>query len=530
MLDRLISGAGAVTDGADRSVRLLTSSPRGSSSTTRPGSVVVAVVLLALATLLMLAGVEAGDPTTPRSLDPAEVAGGAADPGERAYAAMDGSLLTTWVETFEDGNDNGIEDADEHGIAWYYWLVDPEARRGVTVRSTRSPGSILTYRGGGVVVDDPGYIVTGDPWFPGEVAAAGLQVDPDIIIDTTHAVGETIPLDLAAGAPTVGTAVAVAGPRTGAYRLVCTRDDDGDAACDEDEADRVEIAVFDPASKRAIRVLLREPPEFSDASLTGVLRREERAVDDAKTAAGFDFGSLDIVVSDRYILDEDVPPGSAPLAFALALVLMAIAGLILVGLAGGYLIYRRSGASLPLPATTLGPGDRIPVRVSGLVRTPTGLGHTREAPAELIRFVLGRRVGPTHAPTLDDAAADTEPRDDRSSPDVAMPDVAPPDVPAPADDRPDAAAPPVEDDPAIVTTLIVELSDAAEGVALGLGELQRLSSGQVMTFRAPRPALRVVAGTGPLLLSFETEAERDRAAAELLDEYGFGPDGRDRRI
>ena len=37
-----------------------------------------------------------------------------------------------------------------------------------------------------------------------------------------------------------------------------------------------------------------------------------------------------------------------------------VAGVILVGLAGGYLIYRRSGASLPAPATTLGPGERIP--------------------------------------------------------------------------------------------------------------------------------------------------------------------------
>ena len=30
--------------------------------------------------------------------------------------------------------------------------------------------------------------------------------------------------------------------------------------------------------------------------------------------------------------------------------------------------------------------------------------------------------------------------------------------------------------------------------------------------------------TGPLLLSFDTDAERDRAAAELLGEAGLGPD------
>ena len=76
------------------------------------------------------------------------------------------------------------------------------------------------------------------------------------------------------------------------------------------------------------------------------------------------------------------------------------------------------------------------------------------------------------------------------------------------------------------TTLLVERIGYAQGVALGLGELNRISSGRVMAFRGPRPAVRVVAGTGPLYLSFDTEAERDRAAAELLDETGLGPDGK----
>ena len=66
--------------------------------------------------------------------------------------------------------------------------------------------------------------------------------------------------------------------------------------------------------------------------------------------------------------------------------------IILVGLAGGYLIYRRSGAALPAPATTLEPGERIPLRMTGMVRTPTGLEHLREAPGDLVRFVLGRQV------------------------------------------------------------------------------------------------------------------------------------------
>ena len=50
--------------------------------------------------------------------------------------------------------------------------------------------------------------------------------------------------------------------------------------------------------------------------------------------------------------------------------------------------------------------------------------------------------------------------------------------------------------------------------------------GSLMTLSAPRPPLRVVAATGPIFLSFATEAERDRAAAaELLVESGLGQEG-----
>ena len=60
-----------------------------------------------------------------------------------------------------------------------------------------------------------------------------------------------------------------------------------------------------------------------------------------------------------------------------------------------------------------------------------------------------------------------------------------------------------------------------EGVAIGLGELQRLSRGEVRPLRGARPAIRATAGTGPLLLSFDSESERDRAMAELLEESGL---------
>ena len=431
-------------------------------------------------------------PASPVALDPAMVAGAATRTlGDRTYATLNGSLMTDWVETFEDANDNGIEDADEHGVAWFYWLVDPAQRRGVTIRSTRAPASVFRFEGSGIVIPDPGYPVEEEPWYDAEVKATGLDMDRTTIIDATGAVGATVPLDLAAGLPSVGTAVAVAGSRTGGYLTLCTQDLDRDGVCDREEVDRVELAVFDPTTKRAVRVLLREPPQFSEASLTGLLRREERAVDDARSTKGLDFGGMDIVVSDRFVLDDAVPPANAPLAFVLALALAAVAATILVGLAGGYLIYRRTAGPLPAPATTLGPGERLALRLTGVVRTPTGREHLREAPSELVRFVLGRPIAPPGAP-----------------------------------DAPDAPDARIDDDTPIATTLIVERTGVAQGVAVGLGELKKVSAGRVMTFRAPRPALRVVAGTGPLLLSFDTEADRDRAAAELLDESGLGPDGK----
>jgi hypothetical protein len=284
--------------------------------------------------------------------------------------------------------------------------------------------------------------------------------------------------------PAAGTSVDLNGARLGSWVGVCRHDPRIDSACPSDEQDLFEILVFDRASRHAIRVLVRDVPEFTaDADLTGLLRREERAVDDARTGAQSDFGALDLRVSDRYVLDEAAGAGTAPLTFALASLVAATAGVILVGWAGGYLIYRRSGLSLPAPATSLEAGERIPLRITGILRTPTGLEHVREAPGVLIRFVLGRPI--TSSPSADDPA----------------------------------------DEPSVATTLIVERTDTPQGIAVGSGELKRLSSGQVMTLRAPRPALRVVVATGPLFLSFDTEAERDRAAAELLVESGLGQDG-----
>src|SRR3954465_13778119 len=106
MLDRLISGAGAVTDGADRSVRALTSGSRRGFAATHPGSLLVVALLVVLAGMLFLAGMEATDPSTPVILAPADVAG-SRDLGDRTFATIHGAFSSAYAEYFSDDNDNG---------------------------------------------------------------------------------------------------------------------------------------------------------------------------------------------------------------------------------------------------------------------------------------------------------------------------------------------------------------------------------------------------------------------------------------
>jgi hypothetical protein len=503
MLDRLISGAGALTDGADRSVRALSGSSRSGFASTGPGSLLVVALLVVLAGLLILAGLEATDPSTPVLLAPAEIVA-SRTLGDRTYSTIHGALSSTYAEYFSDDNANGIEDAGEAALVWYYWLVDRDARAGVTVRSVRPPESLFTFRGSGVLIDPPTYARESFDPYDDDAQRAGLSIEPGVVLDTTKSsTAAPTPLDMTGTLPPTGTTVELSGARLGSYIGVCRHDPGADSACPSDEQDLYEVVVFDRVSRHAIRVLVRDLPEFTgDADLTGLLRRDERAVDDARAGVQVDFRALDLTVSDRYVLDEAVAAGTAPLTFALAGLVAALAGVILVGWAGGYLIYRRSARGLPVPAGSIGAGERIPLRITGVLRTPTGFEHVREAPGALTRFVLGRPVTTSHVVAV---AAD----DPASAGDLGHP--------ATADD-PDL-------EPPIATTLIVERTDTPQGIAVGSGELTRLSSGQVMTLRAPRPALRVVADTGPIFLSFDTEAERDRAAAELLIESGLGPDG-----
>jgi hypothetical protein len=536
VLDRLISGAGALTDRADRLVRAITSGRGPDVMGNRPGSVLVIVILIVASVVFGLLALESTDNPTPRQIAPAEVAS-ADDIGRRVYATIEGVVADSFVETFPDDDADGIQDADETGDAWYYFLVD-ESGSGVTIRSTRHPEDIYRYTATGVVVRDPEYVSVDVTEFGKLEGTSGIELDDTFYLDASSVPsGSAQPLDLSAEMPAPGTAVTITGPYVG-WLDVCSGDADGDGECEEAEFDAIDAFIADPGSGRAITVLQADQPEPVPIEFTGMLRDEAASIRDAKSTRDLDFDSLGITVSDRYLLDDQAAPASAGLSLGLAILAGLLAAILTVGLVGGYLVFRRSKRPLPSGGRTMGPGDEIPVHVTGALRREGGLIHVREAKGRLMRFSLEMPPAETvasselaaiaaveAAPPTELEASMSEPEAPPAEPDapVAWESPATPAIPSwssvvptpPVAEAARDAAAPVADVP---TTLIFERLGKPEGVALGKGELRQLVSGRVMPFRGPRPALQVRAGTGTLLLSFDSKEERDRAAAELIGE------------
>ena len=90
--------------------------------------------------------------------------------------------------------------------------------------------------------------------------------------------------------------------------------------------------------------------------------------------------------------------------------------------------------------------------------------------------------------------------------------------PVTGDPLPEAQSPPPLDVP---STLIVERDGRPEGVALGRGEVTAVEAGTVASVGWERPAIRAHTGTGPIVLTFDTPAARDAAAAAIIAEAGL---------
>ena len=114
---------------------------------------------------------------------------------------------------------NGIEDEGEETIVWYYWLVDRDARAGVTVRSTRPPEALFTFRGSGILIDEPRYPREVYAEYGDEASRAGLTIEPAVVLDTTNGLaGARTPISLDAPLPRTGTPVELTGARLGVVR------------------------------------------------------------------------------------------------------------------------------------------------------------------------------------------------------------------------------------------------------------------------------------------------------------------------
>jgi len=499
LLDRLISGAGAVAHLADRIVRVVVP---GNRAEYRPVGLALAGLLGVVALIGVVLGAENLGDRTVRDFGADDVAQG--NHGNRAYATVTGGLIGAYVETFRDDNDDGQQQPEEKSVAWIYFLVDPETKRGVTVESERNPAAVYAYRATGVVVDDADYVREDADLFKATIDELGLTLDARSYIDTTKS-GQAKPVALADELPADGTAVEVNGSRSVDFLDVCSTDPNNDGECTNDEADLWDVLIYDPVSKKAVTVLTATSPEFAPATFTGTLRRAPNRVAEAQVVQNepirlSDYG---VTVSPDYLLSHGDRPADPVLLFVLALIAGAVAAVIAVGVAGGYLRFR-PGGKLPPAALELPAGGRIPLRITGDLRTPRGFGHVREAPAELVRFAM--------------IPVQAEPMEQPGVPPVsAVPEVPLPTTPAP--EVPSTAPGPDEQPP---TTLIIERGGRPEGIAVGEGELTAMETGTVYPFRGARPALRLTAGTGTLLVSFESSTARDVAAAELAAETGIG--------
>ena len=220
--------------------------------------------------------IESTDNPTPRAIAPAEVAT-ADDIGRRVYATIEGVVADNYVETFPDDDGDGIQDADETGDAWYYFLVD-ESGSGVTVRSTRHPEDIYRYTATGKVVRDPEYVSVDVAEFGKLEGTAGIELDDTFYLDASTAPsGSPQPLDLSAEMPAPGTAVTITGPYIG-WLDVCSGDADGDGECEESEFDAIDAFIADPGSGRAITVVQADHPEPVPIQFTGMLRDEAASI------------------------------------------------------------------------------------------------------------------------------------------------------------------------------------------------------------------------------------------------------------
>jgi hypothetical protein len=511
MLDRLRSGAGAIADIADRIVQAFI----------RVGRLgpIVAIALLGFGSAVMLGlGIEATDNPEPRQIGSAEVAS-ATDLGRRTYATVSGTLAASYIETYDDVNNNNQRDPDEHGRSWFYWLVDPATNSGVTVRSKHGPDEVYHFEATGSARHDKDYVGADRSAFAPTLQDYSVDLG-EIVIDTkTGSNGTAVAYDWSSPPPTE-TIATVSGTSLGEVGY-CSTDSNANGNCDGDEIDGWDLLVYDPATKHGVLVITDSDRLAETRKLTGMLRRDPGAVRDAKnpTEANFAFSDLGFSVSDEYVLEEGGKPLSAPLAFASSGLLALLAVIVLIGWRSGYIVYRREDRPLPSRGRSLGIGEKVPVHVSGPLMGGKGRIRAREASADLVRVAIDTPTptpGVVAVPPSSSSGAPEPNQLSQRPPPVIRPDgtIGEADAPPADPTAAESTAPPPEPE----TALVIDRSKAGAGALVGSGAVKGLSVGRVEPLRGPRPAIRVATDAGRLILSFNSVADRDRAVAELLED------------
>ena len=171
----------------------------------------------ALAGLLLLVGIETTAPPTAGDLRAGDLAGTTGSASRRTRPSR-GRLPRPSSPTSYDG--------DEHERAWFYLLVDPTARRGITVAlGSAADRGVHLADDGASIVEDPEYVEDDIDYFKGDTDELGLTLDPKVYIDATAAPATRPNGSTSAPAPPAdGTVVEVSGSRLVDYWPTCLED------------------------------------------------------------------------------------------------------------------------------------------------------------------------------------------------------------------------------------------------------------------------------------------------------------------
>jgi hypothetical protein len=133
---RLVGGFGAVGFGLNRLVARLPG-PLGATAGRRPlGLAVTVIVLIAL----VVRGVALAAPyLTPRAITPSDIGHLGS---EDLAVTLTGLIADSYIVTFLDANRDGVQQDDEHGTQWIYFVGGADRTPGIQVRSSRAPAEM----------------------------------------------------------------------------------------------------------------------------------------------------------------------------------------------------------------------------------------------------------------------------------------------------------------------------------------------------------------------------------------------------